>query len=65
MIAGQEAFVETTAQTASLPFILTNTPAVTNEFVYLRVDGVDSVVFKQQISPPKFVLDGSKRISIT
>jgi hypothetical protein len=65
MIAGQEAEVEASAQTATVKFTLTNAPKVTNEFVHLRVDGVDSVVFKQQVTPPKFILDDSKRITIT
>jgi hypothetical protein len=65
MIAGSEAELEPAAQTVSLAFTLTNAPAVTNEFVHLRVDGIDSFVFKQQVAPPQFVLDGSKRITIT
>jgi hypothetical protein len=65
MIAGQEAETDPAAQTATVAFTLVNAPAVTNEFVHLRVDGVDSFVFKQQPSPPKFVLDDSKRITIT
>jgi len=65
MVAGREALAEPTAQTASLAFTLTNAPAVTNEFVRLRVDGVDSFVFKQQAAPAKFVLDDTKRITIT
>jgi hypothetical protein len=65
MIAGKEAEVEPPAQTASVAFTLVNAPKVTNEFVHLRIDGVDSFVFKQQVAPPKFVLDDSKRITIT
>ena len=65
MIAGKEAEVEPPAQTASVAFTLVNAPKVTNEFVHLRIDGVDSLVFKQQVAPPKFVLDDSKRITIT
>ena len=65
MIAGQEAETDPTAQTATVAFTLVNAPKVTNEFVHLRVDGVDSFVFKQQDAPPKFVLDDSKRITIT
>jgi hypothetical protein len=54
------------AQTATLAFTLVHAPAVTNQLVFLRVDGVDSVVFTQQPGPPpKFVLDDSKRITIT
>ena len=65
MIASSEANATAPAQSASLGFTLHNAPKVTNEFVHLRVDGVDSFVFKQQGPPPRFVLDDSQRISIT
>ena len=66
MIAGAEAAATPPgAQTDTLVFTLANAPAVTGEFVRLRVDGVDSIVFKQQALPPKFLLDDSKRITIT
>jgi hypothetical protein len=65
MIASSEAIATASSQSASLGFTLHNAPKVTNEFVHLRVDGVDSFVFKQQGPPPKFVLDDSQRISIT
>jgi len=65
MIAGSEAIATAVAQTTNLAFTLRKAPKVTNEFVHLRVDGVDSFVFKQVGPPPKFVLDDSKRISIT
>lgn len=54
-----------TVQTASLAFTIRNAPAVADDFLRLRVDGVDSFVFTQQGTPPKFVLDGTKRITIT
>ena len=65
MIAGSETILVPPAQTGNLAFTILNAPAVTNVFVHLRVDGVDSFVFKQQAAPPKFVLDDSKRITIT
>jgi hypothetical protein len=66
MIAGSEAVAAPPpAQTSSLSFTLRSAPKVTNEFVHLRVDGVDSFVFKQTAPPVKFVLDDSKRITIT
>ena len=65
MIAGSEALAIPSVQTATMVFTLYNAPAVSNEFVHLRVDGVDSFVFKQQGSPPAYVLDDSKRITIT
>jgi Pvc16 N-terminal domain len=66
MVGGSETSVPPpAAQTNTLAFTLPKVPAVTNEFVYLRVDGVDSFAFKQQGTPPKFVLDDSKRITIT
>lgn len=66
MIAGSEAVAAPpAAQTPSLSFTLRSAPKVTNEFVHLRVDGVDSFVFKQTPAPAKFVLDDSKRITIT
>jgi len=66
LVGGAEAVAApVTAQTATLTMTLLKAPAVANEFVFLRVDGVNSVVFKQQASPAKFVLDDAKRITIT
>jgi hypothetical protein len=67
LLAGiQTAAPPPAAQTATVAFTIPDAPAVNNEFVRLRVDGVDSVVFRRQDTPapPKFVLDDSKRITI-
>lgn len=53
------------AQTATIPVTIQSAPALTDEFLRLRVDGVDSFVFTQQGTPPKYVLDATKRITIT
>jgi hypothetical protein len=63
--SGEAVAAPPAAQTATLAFTLVKAPKVANEFVYLRVDGVDSVAFTQQGPPQKFVLDDSKRITIT
>lgn len=63
--SGEAVAAPPATQTATVAFTLVKAPQVTNEFVYLRVDGVDSVAFTQQGPPQKFVLDDSKRITIT
>ncbi len=68
LLAGRE-IVGTTA--AANPdkviFVVENAPAVTNELIRLRVDGVESMPFKRLDDPPpvRFEFDDNQRVTIT
>ena len=68
LLAGRE-IVGTTA--AANPdkviFVVENAPAVTNELIRLRVDGVESMPFKRLDDPlpVRFEFDGNQRVTIT
>jgi hypothetical protein len=52
------------AATDTLAFTFPAVPAVAGALVRLRVDGVESHVFREEGTPPALVLDDTKRISI-
>jgi hypothetical protein len=53
-----------TTQTDTLDFVFPAAPAVAGALVRLRVDGVESHVFREAGTPPALVIDDSRRISI-
>jgi hypothetical protein len=50
-----------------LIFTLKNAPAVTNELIRLRVDGIESMPFKRVDTPPptRFEFDNNQKVTIT
>ena len=55
------------SDTGTLQFIVDNAPVVTDTIVRLRVDGIDSLPFKRQETPPppRLVFDEAQRVTIT
>ena len=68
LLAGREIVGTTSAANPDkVIFVVENTPAVTNELIRLRVDGVESMLFKRVDEPPptRFEFDDSQRVTIT
>jgi uncharacterized protein DUF4255 len=51
--------------TGELDFEIEKAPVVTESVVRLRVDGVDSLPFKREGSPPRLVFDDEQKVTIT
>lgn len=51
--------------TATLTFVVSDAPTVTDELVRLRVDGVNSLPFVSSGTPAQLVFDDSQRVTIT
>jgi len=68
LLAGREIVGTTSAANPDkVIFVVENAPAVTNELIRLRVDGVESMPFKRLDEPPptRFEFDDSQRVTIT
>jgi hypothetical protein len=52
--------------TATLQFVIENAPVVTDALVRLRVDGVDSLPFKREATPPppRLIFDDQQKVTI-
>jgi hypothetical protein len=66
LFAGREIPAEAhTVAASSVDFIVTNAPAVNQELLRLRVDGVDSLPFVLSGTPPLPVFDTAQQVTIT
>jgi hypothetical protein len=66
LLAGREVVAESHPVTSdTLTFVIKNAPTIQDEFVRLRVDGVDSVPFKSAGVPPQLGFDDGQRVTIT
>jgi hypothetical protein len=68
LIADREATAQDhPAETDTLQFTIEDAPAVTDALLRLRIDGVDSLPFRRQATPPppRLVFDDSQRITIS
>lgn len=65
IVAGSEVSVTALATTDSLPFELPDAPAVTDELLRVRVDGVETLPLAYDVDTGRFVFDDTQRITIT
>lgn len=68
LVADREAAAENhSADTDTLQFTIENAPAVNDALLRLRIDGVDSLPFRRQATPPppRLVFDDNQRITIS
>ncbi len=65
LLAGREIIAQPhAAATNSLTFVIENAPVVTNEFLRLRLDGVDSLPFKYD-AQGQLIFDDAQKVTIT
>ena len=65
LIAGREVIAQPRlVKTDPLEFAIENAPVVTNESLYLRVDGVDSLPFKHN-AQGQLIFDDAQKVTIT
>jgi hypothetical protein len=68
LLAGREIVGQIDTNDANkIVFVVKNAPVVTNEFIRLRVDGIESMPFKRVDSPPptRFEYDNTQQVTIT
>lgn len=67
VFADREVPAEPHGTTTTLTFVVDDAPVVTGAVVRLRIDGVDSLPFRREPTPPppRFVFDDAQRVTIT
>ena len=67
VFADREVPAEPHGTTTTLTFVVDDAPVVTGAVVRLRIDGVDSLPFRRQATPPppRLVFDDAQKVTIT